>query len=83
MVEHALSSLVLHHDGAVAKAASGSGEAKDTNSMTALLQAASDNWTEVRKLSFPGANPSFVNGQGLTALHYTAYYGSWELMNID
>ncbi len=77
-IQHALSSLVLHNDGAVAKA--GSGEAKDAKGMTALLQAAShQTWGEVRNLILSGADLVAADGQGLTALHYTAFYGSAEL----
>ena len=72
-MQHALGSLALHDDGAVAKA--GSGEEIDANGMTALLRAASDNnWREVRKLILGGADPSVADGQGLTALHYAAFY---------
>ena len=72
-MQHALGSLALHDDGGVAKA--GSGEEIDANGMTALLRAASDNnWREVRKLILGGADPSVADGQGLTALHYAAFY---------
>ena len=71
-MQHALGTLALHDDGAVAKA--GSGEEIDANGMTALLRAASDNnWREVRKLILGGSDPSVADGQGLTALHYAAF----------
>ena len=78
-MQHALGSLALRDDdGAVTKA--GSGEAKDANGMPALLRAASDqNWREVRTLILSGADLSVADGQGLTALHYAAFYGSAEL----
>ena len=77
-MQHALGSLALNDDGAVAKA--GSGEEIDANGMTALLRAASDNnWREVRKLILGGADPSVADGQGLTALHYAAFHGGAKL----
>ncbi len=81
--QHALGSLVLHDDGAMGEGGSWPGETKDGNGMTALLRAASDqNWREVRKLILGGADPIVADGQGLTALHYAAFYDSVELAQI-
>jgi hypothetical protein len=77
-MQHALGCFALHDDGGAVKAVSG--EAKDANGMTSLLRAASENnWREVRKIMLSGADPSVADGQGLTALHYAAYYGSSKL----
>ena len=79
-LQNALSSLALRENGVAAVAGSCSDEAKDDNGMTALLRAASyDDWKEVRKLMLDGADPSAADGQGLTALHYAAFYGNMEL----
>ncbi len=76
----ALSYLELHDDGAMAEAGSCPGETKDGNGMTALLRAASDQKLRVvRKLMLGGADPTVSDGQGQTALHYAAFYGSVEL----
>jgi ankyrin repeat protein len=79
-MQHALGSLALHEDRAAGETDSVSRETVDANGMTALLRAASGlKWREVRKLILSGADPSGVDGQGLTVLHYTAFYGSAEL----
>jgi espin len=79
-LQHAFGSLALREDKVAAEAASCSDEAKDDNGMTALLRAASaNNWKEARKLVLSGADPSVADDQGLTALHYAAFYGSSAL----
>ena len=79
-MQHTLSSLALNEDGAVAQASS---EARDSNGMTALLQAAANNdRIKVKELIRSGSDPSAADGQGLTALHYAAIDGNTKLARI-
>ena len=72
-----------HSDASMVKSGTCSAEAKDGNSMETILRAASDqNWKEVKRLILCGADPSSADGQGLTALHYAAFYGSTKLSQI-
>jgi ankyrin repeat protein len=77
---HALRSLVFHEDGGGAEAA---GDAKNGNGMTDILRAAANEiWREVKKLINGEAHLRVADGQGLTALHYAAFFGNMQLARI-
>ena len=60
-----------------------SGEQKDGYGRNSLLRAANaNNWREERKFILDKVDPSAVDGQGLTAMHYAAMDGSMELARI-
>ncbi len=79
-MQNSLGPHAFHEDGGVADTAR---EEKDSNGMTILLRAASNNnWREVKKLILAGADPSVADDQGLTALHYAAICGNMELARV-